>query len=249
VIIVTDVGQTALSMGGKKALAVGSVVEEINGKKVHTMEDVAKAFVPTSKATCSGGDAVADADAFLEQTAAKTTFTLKTKDGHMAAWDYETELTRMAESTDTCGVNTDILKKAFAAAGISSAGTLMQEYATERPIVQPKTLPIESRAIFRGGMTVARALQDAVGDGRLEQAAPSSFMQMGPGSMGSMAAFSLMQLGHSKPSSFAEMGPGGMTPQSLMQLHRVLPAASSFMEMGPGGMEPASLMQLKSARK
>ena len=45
----------------------------------------------------------------------------------------ETELARMAESTDTCGVNTDILKKAFAAAGISSSGTLMQEYATERP--------------------------------------------------------------------------------------------------------------------
>ena len=35
-----------------------------------------------------------------------------------------------------------------------------------RRIVQPKSLPIESRAIFRGGMTVARALQDAVGDGR-----------------------------------------------------------------------------------
>lgn len=252
VIIVTDVGQTALSMGGKKALSVGSVVEEINGHKVHTMEDVAKAFIPTSKASCSSGagGALLDADALLEELQHKKTFTIKTKDGKMAAWDYMDELTRMSQGTGICGAMTDIVKKAFSAAGISAGGTLMQEYAKEQTIAPPKTLPIEDRVIFRGGMTVAKALRDAVGDGRLdlEHAAPSSFMQMGPGSMPSMAAWSLMQLGHAKPSSLAEMGPGGMTPESLMQLHRVHPAASSFMEMGPGGMEPGSLMQLKSRK-
>jgi len=252
-VIITDVGATELAVGGKKSVAVGGVIDEINGKKIKHFKDIEDAFRPACQGaksqSCKSSFAETDVftttapkASFLEEegeTSCNRVWTMKTKDGKFIATDYRSELKHMTHGDNKFAIS-PVVQAALKTEGIAVPSAMTQT-KEEAKIVFPKDpTPIEFRNVFRGGMTLEKALKKMTERGS-NGGIPSSFMQMGPGSMEPQ---SLMQINRERPSSFMEMGPGGMAPESLMQLHKNKASPSSFIEMGPKSVEPVSLMQL-----
>merc|ERR1719478_1992874 len=174
-VIITDVGSSELGAGGKKSISVGGVIDEINGKKITKFADIADAFRPachgSKSQSCTSGGSFAETDVFTT-TAPKTSFleeeddtncnrvwTMKTKDGKFVATDYKAELKHMTHGDNKFAIS-DVVKAALKTEGIILPSTLAQQ---QEAIVFPKDpTPIEYRNVFRGGMTMGKALKEVV---------------------------------------------------------------------------------------
>jgi S1-C subfamily serine protease len=161
-VIITDVGSSELGAGGRKTISVGGVIDEINGKKITKFADVADAFRPPCRGTQSQScqSSLAQKASFLEEeTNCNRVWTMKTKDGKFVATDYKAELKHMTHGDNKFAIS-DVVKAALKTEGISLPSTLAQQ---QEAIVFPKDpTPIEYRNVFRGGMTMGKALKEVV---------------------------------------------------------------------------------------
>lgn len=194
---------TYTSERGDNTPTVGSIVQEINGHKLHKHTTCKKAFqaaemlfplvqTPNSCLAESGVD-----------TATKM-WSLKTTDGEWVGVDYQAALTEMASKPRK--YLAPVVQSEIEKANIKLPEDHTDTDMTEADQVQEEematdpdkgALAIEDRDFYRGGMSATKALQ------MLVEPEPLSI---------SMSA--------RLRSSFLEIGPGGMSPSSLIQMKK-----------------------------